>query len=177
MALGLNNFCQRCFQLQISLISHASKTYVTQKRRLAGFRKNREPGITFSIYAWSFPGNFSTFHRKSFWLLNIKKKTKREELFLYCTFVFVAYKPRSIYGLKDLRYADDTALLSTTPTEIIKSVKEHVFNIKKTKIMDIGSEINVHSSYDIIGKCDLKQCIFLASGGGKSSPPPPPPLN
>ena len=54
----------------------------------------------------------------------------------------------SIQGvhLKDLRYADDTALLSTTPTgleKLIKSVKEHsdekrlFLNIKKTKIMDI----------------------------------------
>ena len=54
----------------------------------------------------------------------------------------------SIQGvhLKDLSYADDTALLSTTPTgleNLIKSVKEHsdekglFLNIKKTKIMDI----------------------------------------
>ena len=54
------------------------------------------------------------------------------------------YEEPSIQGvhLKDLRYADDTALLSTTPTglkRIIKSVKEHsdekglFLNIKKTK--------------------------------------------
>ena len=54
----------------------------------------------------------------------------------------------SIQGvhLKNLRYADNTALLSTTPTgleKLIKSVKEHsdekglFLNIKKTKIMDI----------------------------------------
>ena len=58
------------------------------------------------------------------------------------------YEEPSIKGvhLKDLRYADDTALLSTTPTgleKLIKSVKEHsdekglFLNIKKTKIMDI----------------------------------------
>ena len=58
------------------------------------------------------------------------------------------YEEPSIQGvqLKDLRYADDTALLSTTPTgleKLIKSVKEHsdekglFLNIKKTKIMDI----------------------------------------
>ena len=58
------------------------------------------------------------------------------------------YEEPSIQGvhLKDLRYADDTALLSTTPTgleKLIKSVKEHsdekglFLNIKKTKIVDI----------------------------------------
>ena len=59
------------------------------------------------------------------------------------------YEEPSIQGvhLKDLRYADDTALLSTTPTDLeklIKSVKEHSDEkglflniIKKTKIMDI----------------------------------------
>ena len=58
------------------------------------------------------------------------------------------YEEPSIQGvhLKDLGYADDTALLSTTPTgleKLIKSVKEHsnkkglFLDIKKTKIMDI----------------------------------------
>ena len=58
------------------------------------------------------------------------------------------YEEPSIQGvhLKDLRYADDTALLSTTPTgleKLIKSVKKHTdekglfLNIKKTKIMDL----------------------------------------
>ena len=57
------------------------------------------------------------------------------------------YEEPSIQGvhLKDLRYANDTALLSTTPTGLknIKSVTEHsdekglFLNIKKTKIMDI----------------------------------------
>ena len=43
----------------------------------------------------------------------------------------VDYEEPSIQGvhLKDLRYADDTALISTTPTgleKLIKSVKEHI---------------------------------------------------
>ena len=47
--------------------------------------------------------------------------------------------------LRDLRYADDTALLSTTKeglTNLLKATKEHsesknlMLNIKKTKIMD-----------------------------------------
>ena len=47
-------------------------------------------------------------------------------------------------SIKDLRYADDTALLATTTTgleNLIKSVKEHreqtglFLNVKKTKIM------------------------------------------
>ena len=55
------------------------------------------------------------------------------------------YNEPNIQGLKlrDLRYADNTALLSTTTTEglhqLIHSVKEHkglFLNIKKTKIVD-----------------------------------------
>ena len=57
------------------------------------------------------------------------------------------YNEPKIQGLpiRDLRYADDTALLSTTPKgleKLIKSVKEHsekrglYQNVKKTKIMD-----------------------------------------
>ena len=57
------------------------------------------------------------------------------------------YDEPKIQGLpiRDLRYADDTALLSTTPKgleNLIKSVKEHsekrglYLNVKKTKIMD-----------------------------------------
>ena len=80
----------------------------------------------------------------------------------------------SIQGvhLKDLRYADDTALLSTTPTgveKLIKSVKEHsdekglFLNIKKTKIVDIdnckkeariaidGEEIERVSNFEYLG--------------------------
>ena len=74
--------------------------------------------------------------------------------------------------LKDLRYADDTALLSTTPTgleKLIKSVKEHsdekglFLNIKKRKIMDIdkckkeariaidGEEIERVSNFEYLG--------------------------
>ena len=67
----------------------------------------------------------------------------------------VEHDPRSnlhgepnIQGLKlrDLRYADDTALLSTTTeglNQLIHSVKEHseqkglFLNVKKTKIVDI----------------------------------------
>ena len=82
------------------------------------------------------------------------------------------YEEPSIQGvhLKDLRYADDTALLSTTPTgleKLIKSVKEHsdekvlFLNIKKTKIMDIdkkeariaidGEEIERVSNFECLG--------------------------
>ena len=84
------------------------------------------------------------------------------------------YEEPSIQGvqLKDLRYADDTALLSTTPTgleKLIKSVKEHsdekglFLNIKKTKIMDIdkckkeariaidGEEIERVSNFEYLG--------------------------
>ena len=84
------------------------------------------------------------------------------------------YEEPSIQGvhLKDLRYADVTALLSTTPTgleKIIKSVKEHsdekrlFLNIKKTKIMDIdkckkeariaidGEEIERVSNFEYLG--------------------------
>ena len=84
------------------------------------------------------------------------------------------YEEPSIQGvhLKDLRYADDTALLSTTPTgleKLIKSVKEHsdekrlLLNIKKTKIMDIdkckkeariaidGEEIERVSNFEYLG--------------------------
>ena len=93
------------------------------------------------------------------------------------------YKEPSIQGvhLKDLRYADDTALLSTTPTgleKITKSVKEHsdekglFLNIKKTKIMDIdkckkeariaidGEEIERVSNFEYLG----------ARENGKSTP-------
>ena len=84
------------------------------------------------------------------------------------------YGEPSIQGvhLKDLRYADDTALLSTTPTgleKFIKSVKEHsdeiglFLNLKKTKIMDIdkckkeariatdGEEIERVSNFEYLG--------------------------
>ena len=84
------------------------------------------------------------------------------------------YEEPSIQGvhIKDLRYADDTALLSTTPTgleKLIKSVKEHsdekglFLNIKKTKIMDIdkckkeariaidGEEIERVSNFEYLG--------------------------
>ena len=84
------------------------------------------------------------------------------------------YEEPSIQGvhLKDLRYADDTALLSTTPTgleKLIKSVKEHsdekglFLDIKKTKIMDIdkckkeariaidGEEIERVSNFEYLG--------------------------
>ena len=75
-------------------------------------------------------------------------------------------------NLKDLRYASDTALLSTTPTgleKIIKSVKANsdekglFLNIKKTKIMDIdkykkeariaidGEEIERVSNFEYLG--------------------------
>ena len=68
------------------------------------------------------------------------------------------YEEPSIQGvhLKDLRYADDTALLSTAPTgleKLIKSVKEHseekglFLNIKKTKIMDIDT-LNVKNGLE-----------------------------
>ena len=74
--------------------------------------------------------------------------------------------------IRDLRYADDTALLSTTPTgleSLIKSVKEHSeqkglnLNIKKTKIMDTdkckeeaiikinGEEIERVGSFEYLG--------------------------
>lgn len=57
------------------------------------------------------------------------------------------YDEVNIHGhrIRDLRYADDTALLSTTTiglTNLIMSVKEHsekkglLLNVKKTKIMD-----------------------------------------
>ena len=83
------------------------------------------------------------------------------------------YEEPSIQGvhLKDLRYADDTALLSTTSTgleKLIKSVKEHsdekglFLNIKKTKLMDIdkikeariaidGEEIERVSNFEYLG--------------------------
>ena len=84
------------------------------------------------------------------------------------------YEEPTIQGvhLKDLRYAGDTALVSTTPTgleKLIKSVKEHsdekglFLNMKKTKIMDIdkckkeariaidGEEIERVSNFDYLG--------------------------
>ena len=68
----------------------------------------------------------------------------------------VEYDPRSgeydgprmqSLSIRDLRYADDTALLATTTAgleNLIKSVKEHseqkgsFLNVKKTKIMSTG---------------------------------------
>ena len=58
------------------------------------------------------------------------------------------YKEPTIQGLqlRDLRYADDTVLMSTTPDgleQLINAVKDHsekkglMLNVKKTKIMDI----------------------------------------
>ena len=84
------------------------------------------------------------------------------------------YAEPTIQGLpiRDLRYADDTALLSATPTgleSLIKSVKEHSeqkglnLNIKKTKIMDTdkckeeaiikinGEEIERVGSFEYLG--------------------------
>ena len=84
------------------------------------------------------------------------------------------YDEPTMQGLpiRDLRYADDTALLSTTPKGIeslIKSVKEHSeekglnLNIKKTKIMDTdkcseeaiieidGEEIERVRSFEYLG--------------------------
>ena len=84
------------------------------------------------------------------------------------------YEEPSIQGvhLKDLRYAYDTALLSTTPTgleKLIKYVKGHIdekglfLNVKKTKIMDIdkckkeariaidGEEIETFSNFEYLG--------------------------
>ena len=84
------------------------------------------------------------------------------------------YAEPTIQGLpiRDLRYADDTALLSTTPKgleNLIKSVKEHSevkglnLNIKKTKIMDTdkckeaaiieidGEEIERVRSFEYLG--------------------------
>ena len=74
--------------------------------------------------------------------------------------------------IRDLRYADDTALLATTPKgldNLIKAVKEHSeqkglhLNVKKTKIMDIdrcgeeavvlidGEEIERVNSFEYLG--------------------------
>ncbi|GFN97133.1 hypothetical protein PoB_002363900 [Plakobranchus ocellatus] len=74
--------------------------------------------------------------------------------------------------IRDLRYADDTALLSTTTEgleKLIKAVKEHSeqkglhLNVKKTKIMDIdkckkeariqieGEEIERVKSFEYLG--------------------------
>ena len=85
-----------------------------------------------------------------------------------------AYDESTMQGLpiRDLRYADDTALLSTTPKgleNLIKSVKEHSeqkglnLNVKKTKIMDTdkckeeaiikidGEEIERVNSFEYLG--------------------------
>ena len=84
------------------------------------------------------------------------------------------YEEPPIQGLylRDLRYADDTTLLATTPRgleNLIKSVKEHSdmkglqLNLKKTKIMDTdkckesaiikidGEEIERVSSFEYLG--------------------------
>jgi len=79
-----------------------------------------------------------------------------------------AYDEPRIQGMpvRDLRYADDTALLSTTPKgleNLIKSVKEHsehrglYLNVKKTKCKDQaiiqveGEEIERVNSFEYLG--------------------------
>ena len=95
------------------------------------------------------------------------------------------YEEPSIQGvrLRDLRYADDTALLSRTPTgleKLIKSVKEHsdekglLLNIKKTKIMDID-KCKEEARIAIDGEEIERVCSFEYLGArieanGKSTP-------
>ena len=96
-----------------------------------------------------------------------------------------AYEEPTIQGLpiRDLRYADDTALLATSPKgleNLIMSVKEHSeqkglhLNVKKTKIMDIdkckeeakirvnGEEIERVNNFEYLGA--------RIEANGKSSP-------
>ena len=94
------------------------------------------------------------------------------------------YNEPNIQGLKlrDLRYADDTALLSTTTEglhQLIHSVKEHsenkglFLNIKKTKIVDTD---RCKKTSDITVDGETVECLenfeYLGSkieGSGKCS--------
>ena len=106
------------------------------------------------------------------------------------------YNEPNIRGLKlrDLRYADDTALLSTTTEglhQLIHSIKEHsenkglFLNIKKTKIVDTdrckktsditvdGETVECFENFEYLGskiegngKCsnEIKRRIAMATG-------------
>ena len=95
------------------------------------------------------------------------------------------YDEPSLQGLpiRDLRYADDTALLATTSKgleTLIKSVKDHseqkglLLNLKKTKIMDIdkrkGKAVITSDGEEIERVSNFNQLGAQIEANGKSTP-------